>query len=113
MSIYFETSNPSALLTAFKKAIDDKKVVTWAYDSDGDFTHTPEQWARKAWLRPAVSNGRLTMKYLTPASVAAKWPVYSVYHGRFVESMMEHCHDLYSEARVPPKPTSVDSVNAA
>lgn len=48
MSIKFETSNSTALLAAFKKAIDDGKVVTWSYDGDGDFTHTPPQWNKKA-----------------------------------------------------------------
>ena len=44
MAINFDTDNPTKLLSAFKKAIDDKKIVTWSYDKDGYFTHTPEQW---------------------------------------------------------------------
>ena len=52
MAIHFYTSAPSALLAAFKKAINDKHVITWSYDDDGDFTHTHTQWAKLAWLRP-------------------------------------------------------------
>ncbi|MGY3653219.1 hypothetical protein ACVWW2_008510 [Bradyrhizobium sp. LM4.3] len=52
MAIYFDTQTPKKLLAAYKKAIDDGHVTTWAYDEDGDFTHTADQWNKKAWLRP-------------------------------------------------------------
>jgi hypothetical protein len=110
MSVNFDTSNPQALLTAFKKAIDDKRVVTWAYDKDGDFTHTPDQWKNHAWLRPVVSNGRLTMRFLGRSSEVTTWEVYAVYHGRFVESMVAHCNTLFSAATVPSQPTSSDNI---
>ena len=67
MAIHFKTETPKKLLAAFKKAVDDGHVVTWSYDSDGDFTHTAEQWIRKAWLRPKVVEGtELIMYILTP-----------------------------------------------
>ncbi len=37
MAIYILTSNPTALLKAFKKAIDESTILTWGYDKDGDF----------------------------------------------------------------------------
>jgi hypothetical protein len=110
MSINFATPNANALLNAFKKAIDDKEVVTWAYDEDGDFTHTPEQWKYHAWLRPVVYNGRLTMRFLGHNSEVTTWEVYAVYHGRFVESMVAHCNTLFSAATVPSQPTSDDNI---
>ena len=64
MAVNFETADPAKLLAEFKKAIDDKKVVTWSYDKQGDFTHTPNQWKDQAWLRPTVYTGRLTMNLL-------------------------------------------------
>ena len=70
MAINFDTSDPYKLLADFKKAIGTKQVVTWSYDQDGDFTHTPEQWLRKAWLHPNITQGRLTYRILK----AAWWP---------------------------------------
>jgi hypothetical protein len=112
MAINFNTANPSNLLAAFKKAIDDKKIVTWSYDTDGDFTHTPEQWKKRAWLRPRISNGVLSLTFIPSQRENTTWEVYSVYHGRFMESMMVHCHDLFSEASAPSKPTAADSITS-
>ncbi|PNE12407.1 MAG: hypothetical protein CR217_03280 [Beijerinckiaceae bacterium] len=58
MAIHFKTETPKKLLAAYKKAIDDGHISTWSYDSDGDFTHTADQWNKKAWLRPKVQEGR-------------------------------------------------------
>ena len=113
MAINFETNTPKKLLAAFKKAIDDKHVVTWAYDSDGDFYHTPSQWKDKAWLRPTVFDGqRLTLNYLTQTATTSR-PDYSVYHGRFIESMLTHCHNLFTIASATPEPTNSDTVSRA
>ena len=42
MAVIVKTGDPAGLLKKIKKAIDDKHIETWSYDSDGDFTHTPE-----------------------------------------------------------------------
>jgi hypothetical protein len=110
MAIRFETKNPAALLAAYKKAIDDKHVVTWAYDSDGDFYHTPEQWREYGWLRPSVDGGVLTLRFLAKPNKVTTWEAWGVHHGRFVESMMAHCNSLYAEAHIPPAPSSQDTV---
>jgi hypothetical protein len=57
VALNFLTDNPSGLLAAFKKAIDKGHVATWAYDHDGDFTHTATQWKNSAWLRRPRSPG--------------------------------------------------------
>jgi hypothetical protein len=111
MAIYFESANPAALLAAFKDAIDKKKVVTWSYDKDGDFTHTPEQWKNRGWLRPSSSSGRLTMSFLGTSDQVTTWEVYGIYHGRFIESMMVHCHSMFNDARAPSQPASSDSIS--
>ena len=112
MAIYLMTTTPKKLLSTFKKAIDDGHVTTWAYDQDGDFTHTPPQWNKKAWLRPSVSEGSyLALNTTPPNSTHITWPVYAVFQGRFIESMIEHCHDLFTEARATPKPANADRVS--
>ena len=109
MAINFDTDNPTKLLSAFKKAIDDKKIVTWSYDKDGYFTHAPEQWRYKAWLRPTIYTGRLTMNFLSGQDVTTK-PLYAVYHGRFIESMLTHCDELFNAGAATALPTNSDVI---
>jgi hypothetical protein len=96
MSLHFKTDDPGKLLNAYKKAIDDGHVATWSYDADGDFTHTAEQWIRKAWLRPKIKAGsELVLYILAPREVQLSSVIYAVYHGRFIESMLRHCDRLF------------------
>ncbi len=43
MALYLYTDRPKGLLADFKRKIDEGHVVTWAYDNDGDFSHTVDQ----------------------------------------------------------------------
>lgn len=89
--ISFSTNNPQRLLNAIRGAIDRKHITTWSYDLDGDFTHTPTQWARKAWLRPVIVPGTsLGFNIVYPRSAIADREVYAVFHGRFAEMMLAH-----------------------
>ena len=112
MAIDFKSYDPSGLLKAFKKAIDDKHVVTWAYDSSGDFYHTPPQWSGKGWLRPHVYAGRLTMTFLGRASQITEWSDYAVLQGRFIEAMISHCHDRFTTAEVSANPMASDGITS-
>ncbi|KVP98758.1 hypothetical protein WJ97_09965 [Burkholderia ubonensis] len=90
MTIYAKTADPAALLKSIKKLIDEKKIETWAYDSDGDFYHTPTQWNRKAWLRPHIGIGSLDLKLIKRNDERLTKTVYGVYHGRFIEMLLTH-----------------------
>lgn len=98
MALVINTSNPTALLSAIKKAIDDKKIETWFYDSDGDFTHTPDQWKFQAWLRPVVAPGVLIFGLLGKKDVVMTKLIYGVYHGRFIEMLLTHFDNDFSAA---------------
>ena len=97
MAIHFETTSPKDLLNAIKKAIDDGHVLTWSYDDDGDFTHTAEQWKKRAWLRPKIVGGELVFYILNPKNLNISVGIYAVYHGRFIETMLVHCDSLFSK----------------
>jgi hypothetical protein len=98
MAIHFETTTPKKLLSAYKKAIDDGHITTWSYDSDGDFTHTAEQWNRRAWLRPKiVERTELVLHILTPKDSSLSTAIYAIYHGRIIESMLRHCDTLFTK----------------
>jgi hypothetical protein len=98
MAIRVSTSDPTSLLAAIKKAIDAKHVDTWSHDSDGDFTHTPSQWSRKAWLRPKIQPGTLVLNILGPKGVKLSKEIYGVYHGRFIEMLLAHFDDKFTVA---------------
>jgi hypothetical protein len=110
MSLSFITNDPSSLLTKFKKAIDEGHVQTWAYDADGDFTHTPNQWSKKAWMRPQVASGQLNFNIMAPKTQGLSWEVYGVYHGRLAESVTAHLHDLFATASATARPSGGDLV---
>ena len=103
MAIFVSTSNPSGLLSQVKAAIDSGEIETWEYDNDGDFTHTPPQWKGKAWLRPSLSPGVLSLGILPQQSVTLGKEVYAVYHGRFIEMLMAHFDDSFSQAQATAK----------
>jgi hypothetical protein len=84
------TTTPEELLKRFKKAIDDGHVVTWKYFADGDFTHTPIQWSGKAYMRPSTESGKLKFNIVKAGTTNVTTPVYAVYHGRLIESFLEH-----------------------
>jgi hypothetical protein len=112
MSVSVITVKPKTLLTAIKKAIDDKKVVTWEYDSDGDFTHSPEQWKNKAWFKSKVLEGRLVFGIAGQAKVNTSTEVYAVYHGRFIEMLLAHFDAEFTTAAVTAMPDSNDSITS-
>ena len=97
MAVYFKTKDPRELLATFKKKIDDKRVVTWSYDKDGDFTHEVPQWKNLAWLRPRIKEGELALFIVCPKQSKITTETYAIYHGRFIESMLGHCDALFKQ----------------
>jgi hypothetical protein len=110
MALLFKTNVPQALLNDFKKKIDEGHVVTWSYDKDGDFTHTPDQWRNQAWMRPSIDLGGLKFNILGNAKKITTKAVYGVFHGRLVESMATHCDDRFTEAVTTSRATNADTI---
>jgi hypothetical protein len=111
MAIHFKTSTPNKLLRTYKEAVDHRRVETWAYDSDGDFTHTADQWNKKAWFRPKIKTGEELVFYiLCPREVRITKTIYAIYHGRFIESFLRHCDDLFDLAYASAKAEESDVI---
>lgn len=110
MAVIFLTTDPKRLLTDVKTAIDTGKVVTWSYDKDGDFTHTPPQWKNQAWLRPSIDPGRLTLTFLGNAKLVTSKEAYAIYHGRFIEMMLAHFDKQFSSGSASALPSAMDSI---
>ncbi|MBZ5532078.1 MAG: hypothetical protein LAO20_11660 [Acidobacteriia bacterium] len=112
MAIRVITSQPNALLAAIKKAINERHVDTWSYDADGDFTHTPPQWAKKAWLRPTIQSGALVFNIINPQGVTITKEIYGVFHGRFIEMLLVHFDGSFDDARATAAVALGDRVTA-
>jgi len=112
MSVIVVTPDPAGLLRTVKDLMTSGKIDTWSVDKDGDFTHTPPQWNRKAWLRPAVEPDRIVFHILTPKGTNMSGTMYAIYHGRFIEMLLTHVDKKFSIAWATALPTSGDIVRA-
>lgn len=112
MSIYVRTENPKGLINKIKQAIDNNSIDTWAYDSEGDFTHNVDQWRYSAWMRPHIESGRIIFAILCRKDKNLSMVEYAVYHGRFVEMLLRHFDKDCQSIDVSPLGTSYDVINA-
>ncbi|SRR6266478_5877229 len=110
MAVIVYASDPPALLRAIQSAATDGKMETWSMDSDGDFTHSPEQWRKKAWLRPKVADDRIIFNIFPPQKTVMNKATYAVYHGRFVEMLLTHFDTQFQRAVATALPTEGDRV---
>src|ERR1700722_13955868 len=108
MSVRAFTNDAAGLLARIKKLIDQGHIETWAYDKDGDFTHIPPQWKNKAWLRPQVKSDVLRFVILNTEGILLTREIFAVYHGRFIEMLIAHVADRFSNACASPNPVSGD-----
>lgn len=83
-------------------------METWAYDDDGDFYHTPEQWKGKAWLRPILQQGMLSFGLLGQKEIQMTKLYYAIYHGRFIEMLLTHFDKQFSIVVATAKADYVD-----
>ena len=86
MAIIVKTETPEGLLNEIKRVIDEKVTELWSYDSSGDFSHTPDKWINRAWLRPEVGEGELRFGILGTKDAGMTASLYSAYHAYFIEN---------------------------
>lgn len=110
MAVRFFTDKARSLLAAIKAGIDEGRIDTWSYDSDGDFTHTTHdgQWENRGFLRPDPRDDRLLLNIIFGRSEAQQRIVYGVYHGRFIEMVITHFPGRFKLAAATPNMTKED-----
>jgi hypothetical protein len=106
MAVHAFTDDAASLLARIRKLIDGGRIDTWAYDNEGDFTHTAStgQWKNEAWLRPSVETDRLRLRIIKPKNKGLTREVFAVYHGRFIEMLVAHVPDYFTTARASANP---------
>jgi len=108
MSVRAFTDKSAALLAKIRKLIDQGHITTWEYDKDGDFTHTPTQWKNKAWLKPEEQADKLRLTIIAPQSGMTR-EVFAVYHGRFIEMLIAHVPNDFTNVSASPFAATGDS----
>lgn len=111
MAIFVETENPNGLISKIKKAIDNKAIVTWTYDKDGDFTHNVDQWRNCGWIHAIVEVNRIVFSVLCRRDRNMSVSEYAVYHGRFVEMLLTHFDKECLSIKVTPLASNYDIIN--
>lgn len=106
MAIYINTQNPQKLLDSINKAIDNRDIITWSRDNEGDYTIEREQWKFKAWMRPEIEYNRLIIKIIQSRKYLLTTELYGVYHGRFISTVVAHFSNQIIGIEVTPNPNS-------
>lgn len=108
MAIYVELRNnntPHGLVEAIGRKMAAGEIRTWRVDAAGDYTHTAPQWEEEAWLRVVNDGqGQLVLGLVGRRDRRMTTQVYAVYHGRFVEMLLEHFDEMISEVRATSLP---------
>jgi hypothetical protein len=108
MAIIVKTENPEGLLYEIKRLIDEKVVGLWSYDTSGDFSHTPDKWINRAWLRPEVGDEELKFGILGTKDAPMTASLYSAYHGYFIEMLLTHLDKYFITAAATAKKSAPD-----
>ena len=111
MAIYVKTSTPRALVQKINQDIHENKIQTWTVDKDGDYTHAPEQWRNRAWIRPHIEEGRVVFGALCRKDANMTVNEYAVFHGRFVEMLLDNFDHMCMSIEVTPLGTKYDSIS--
>ena len=69
----------------------------------GDYTMTPSQWHKQAWMRPQEKAGMIVKFGIIPRRDAKlSKEVYAVYHGRFAEMLLAHFDNNIQSLEISP-----------
>lgn len=103
--ILIKTNNPKGLLDKIQKAIEEKVIVTWFLDNDGDFSPTQEQWIGKAWITPLIKEEESQSLYfgiIESKQQRMTKVIYGVFLGRFAEMLLTHFDTDMSSLSISP-----------
>lgn len=106
MALYIRTSDPQRLFNSINKAIENRDIVTWSRDDEGDYTIEREQWKFKAWMRPRIESGRLVVAIIQSRKYPLTTELYGIFHGRFVSTIVAHFSSQITHIGVSPNPDS-------
>ena len=111
MAIYVKTDRPIELVNRIRDAIKNQHIETWLCDNEGDFTHDTDQWRYHAWITPCIEEGRVVFGIICRKDRNLSIKEYAIYHGRFVEMLLNHFDKVCNDIQVSPLATKYDTVD--
>lgn len=103
MAIIIKTNNPRKLIKALNEAIDNREILTWSVDQEGDYTIARDQWRYHAWFRHKVLEpNTLTFGIVQSRKYKMTRDLYGIYHGRFLATLLSHFDHLMDDINVTP-----------
>ena len=112
MAIFIKTKDPKELLGLIRSQIDNDIIKYWVYDLDGDITCIREELLGKAWLHPYLLDGFLAFGIMGRKNVQLSIDTYSIYHGKFVEILLNKLGSHYSSIIIKaPFENTLDTKN--
>ncbi|MDE6192726.1 MAG: hypothetical protein K2M83_01910 [Muribaculaceae bacterium] len=113
MSLTVLTSTPQALLEKINKFVREGKSQTWEIDADGDFTYKPEQWKNEAWFTVSlIKEDFIVFGMWPPVGKTISSEVYAVFHGRFLEMLLTHFDEDFTEIQISALATKYDRIKS-
>lgn len=115
MAITFNTTDPAGLLKAIEDGIKNGDIDTWVKHTSEKidyFTHAEKskQWHKKAFLKAYVDKDNSQLKFGIHGlkDVKLKRIYYAVYHGRFIQMVLDHFEKKFTDANASSKKTAID-----
>ena len=103
MAITIKTKNPQKLIKSLNDAIENREILTWSVDQDGDYTIARDQWRYHAWFKPQdIKDGELIFGIVQSRKYNMTRKLYGIYHGRFVATLLSHFDDLMDDIIISP-----------
>ncbi len=91
MSIIVSDCDPAELLTKIKQYIDEGHIITWKYDSKGNFWHTTNQWKNTASFSPQFTeSGKLAFTLVMMNNKTLTNEIYGMLHGDLTAMLLVH-----------------------
>lgn len=111
MAVIVMTTKPRGFVASICHVIDEGHIDTWTYENHEDkiyFTHSAQQWNRRAYLRPNEGRGLVTFNVIKPKSKPVSRFVFAIYEGRFIEMLVAHFPTSFTLAAATPNPVDGD-----
>ena len=109
MAVRAFTDDSKGLLSALRDAIEDGDIETWRIDTDGDLTHTSNQWGGRAWMRPRALEDRLLFNIIAAKSEKMSKTLYGVYHARLIQTLLIHFDNKIERISATARGTTGDN----
>lgn len=102
------TRNPEELLEHIKNLIDQRRITSWIYDKDGDFTLAHLINTQRAWFHPTIADGKLRFCIIGVNNEIMKKSTYAKYHSRLISILLEYFDDEFLSARISARKSIYD-----